>query len=333
MSTIRLRWFLSGTALFALAASGCDVSVGSCDKDDAGECVDLFPDEDGGDAGGKKDSGAADAGADSAASDDADTDAESGDANTDAGDDAAVAEPLDINAFCAEVVSPGAAWATTFNDIDCCTTNEGTSQEAKSILGVYGYSDSATTDCIKFYDDLVKGKAPAAGTVTFDGRFAHECAVALNETFPPPAACPAAGFDAEAIVASAGHGAQRASQIPSCRKTFAGKLARDAECDRDIECGSGLVCMPSPGGAGSRACQPVLGIGGLCEESNDCGSGLTCVGSTKAQGVKQCVAVTDLVLSGSCADSRECVVGRVCGSDNKCTPAAVTAPADFICGT
>ena len=33
-----------------LALSACEVHVGKCEKDDAGECVDLFPDdEDGGD--------------------------------------------------------------------------------------------------------------------------------------------------------------------------------------------------------------------------------------------------------------------------------------------
>lgn len=75
MTNVQIRWIVVG--LLALGLSACDVQVGKCKRDDAGDCVSLFPEDE--DAGDDEDAGELDAGLNDGGRSDGGADGSAGD--------------------------------------------------------------------------------------------------------------------------------------------------------------------------------------------------------------------------------------------------------------
>lgn len=295
--------------LLMTAMSGCDVSVGHCDRNDAGRCV-FGADEppEFGSDGGQVDSGAADASVVDAALalDSASPSAADAGTLVDAsGDDASVAPQMTIEDFCRELNRVGFGWADRLDEC-CISPAERVSATAADILNAVGaYSDTAVGGCIAFYEGLVAQKA-----VTFSPGRATACVDAFTAAYPPPPACSPSGVDLQAVRSMVGHGAPQLAQIQACRETLPGIVRRDAACTRNFECAVGLTCLPLFTAQGGSTCRPPSQVGERCETAAHCAGGLTCVGSTTFG--RTCRPVTELVEIGRCESSQECVPGRVC---------------------
>lgn len=318
MANKHFAWIFMGSMLSAL--SGCDVSVGHCDRDDAGDCVDLFPDDDAGDEedGGSKDAGGKDAGGKDAGDADGDAAGEDSDADVDAGGDAG--DAISVDEFCIELLKNAVAWRDALEGL--CDRQE---QGARDLFlqKVLAYApDDAEGKCITARNAVLDG-----GKATYDGKQAMACATAFAEGFaPPPDPFPTEGINLAQYEASIAHGAPALIQIPQCRETFKGTLKRDAKCSDNFECIDGLRCLPAPGQ--TTTCQPAL-VGGTCVQSSNCADGYMCVGDPDAGGGKTCVKSDKLPQSGgNCYFSAECSDGLVCTS-RKCaqpTTSVICAP-------
>ncbi len=309
MSAQGIRWVLAGSMLVSLAA--CDVSFGECEKTDAGECVDLFPDIDSGGTG-----GGANAGGDaSAANGDANMDG-GGASGGDGGGTVKPGEPLTKTEFCEAQLAPGKAWAEL---TDRCCVGGASSDALARMLAVVGYP-GGIADCERNIEMLLAG-----GTVKYEPTAAAACATAFAANYAPPPSneCPAAGFSLPDIEAQYGHGLQVIAQIPACRATFQGVVANDKPCTKTLECADARsACLTAPGGI--RTCQPAL-TEGTCEQATECASGYICKG---ADGNRVCVRVNDLGISGArCKGSAECSRGLWCNPD----PAADRVDEPFAC--
>jgi hypothetical protein len=306
MDNAQIRWIVAGFMLSALA--GCEVHVGHCKKDDAGDCVDLFPDDDGGglDGGEDDDVDAADAshhdaGKSDAAAEDAGRDAGLSDGGRDA-----QAEALTLEDFCIAQYAKAVLWRDALEDY--CGNHEVAARESFLQLSFAYPPGDAVGDCIT---------KRTSSNVTYDGSRAQACADAFTAQFPePPADFPDAGVDLSTYTSTVAHGAASLVQIADCRATFKGKLGRDKTCADSFECTDGLRCLTAPGDI--TTCQPAL-IGGVCLRSSDCADSYTCVGSD-ASGGKTCVKSDELPLAGNCQFSFECAQDRICNDSGKCAP-------------
>jgi hypothetical protein len=310
----QIRWILAGSLVLALA--GCEVSVGDCRKDDAGECVDLFPDEE--DAGDDEDGGRTDGGR---------TDGGRADGGGDGGRDGGIdgsspgndagqsGEPLSLEEFCIAQFETAVLWRDALEEY--CINDAIAERDTFLNLTFFYPSDDAVGRCI---DRL------GSSNITFDGTKAAECAEIFVDQFAaPPASFPETGIDLSAFTSTIAHGAASLVQIPECRAALKGKLARDAACTDSFECVSGLRCRAAPGD--TSTCQSEV-TGGVCLRSSECADGFTCVGSS-ASGGKTCVASDALPIAGNCQYSFECAEDRVCSSAGKCvapTPDVICAP-------
>lgn len=319
MNNIQSRWFLGlgGTLLVALA--GCDVSVGKCDRDDAGECVNLFPDDDEDGGTGKSDAGrdrsVADAGVDGAAADAGDVDASGADAGgADAGD---IGPAITVDEFCIAQLATAVSWRDQLEDF--CVAKDLDWRNSFLSLSL-AYTDASEDKCVN-----ERKASIASGSIVFDGTHAQRCASIFADQFTaPPASFPAAGLDIAMYEATIGHGAQTLVQIPQCRAAFKGTLARDKVCADSLECVDGLRCLVATGN--TRTCQPAVTPPGICARTSDCADGFTCAGPDG--GAKSCIPSNDLRLDGGgCFLSAECVSGSVCTDAGKCAPAV----ANLIC--
>jgi len=309
MTSQRLGWVLLGSALVALG--GCDVSVGKCDRDDAGHCESIFDDDSGFDEsidasnadGGRSDAGATDAGSLDGSSQEAST----LDATIDPG------EPLTISEFCAAALAPALRWQDKLDE--CCTSAANGSAERTRILALVGLPSTGVSGCEGIAD---------SDNIDFDGAKASLCAasMAANYDVEPPSTCPSGdGFSVPSLEAMVGHGLQLPAQIPSCRNVFVGKLAPNAPCTRALECSGNLACRPAPGGG--KTCQPQL-VTGTCYGPDDCASGYICKGQENQGGGRSCTAVTDLGLNGAnCTSSSECIEGLVCRLTDAPNPVSI----------
>jgi hypothetical protein len=343
MKNVEIRWLLGCSQVLVLGASvvalsACDVSVGHCKKDDAGECVDLFPDDDGGqddEDGGALDGGRSDAGKDAGGDAQADGSMDAGASSEDGGDagdagsssDSEVRDPLTIREFCEAALAPGQAWADKMDE--CCSSAAVGSAEHDRLLALFGSPAGGASDCEDRQQALID-----SGNVTFDGKYAAACADAIAANYDdmaPPADCPSGdGYFLPEIEAMVGHGAQAPQQIPVCRKAFVGKLAAATTCTSDWHCSDNRVCRA---GSGGQTCQDPVPEGGTCDDAFDCAYGTTCVGNdSSGTGGKRCIATDDLGLNtAKCTRSAECIVGLVCDGDTKlCTQAP--AASDYKAG-
>jgi hypothetical protein len=307
MKNVEIRWFAFGALAFALSA--CEVSVGKCRKDDAGECVDLFDDEDAGDeedAGDDLDAGRADAGrtdAGRADGGDASRTDGGGDAGADGGGGGDGSASLTIDEFCEAYLSRALAWRDLL--AECCL-NEAIDDRESLLASVFLYGgDTTLTDCIDNIDDQV-----TADRVDLDTTKLQSCADEFAKQLPEaPSSCPAEGFDLDALESTAGHGLQRLPQIPVCREALAGKVKRDQICTDSLECIAGLRCMPAPGN--TRTCQPAAIE--ECVNTAQCEDETICVGQLTSGG-KTCVSVDELPLTSNqrCDLSSECANDLLC---------------------
>jgi hypothetical protein len=309
------RWLLGlgGTLLLALA--GCDVSVGKCDRDDAGHCIFEDDDEDGGD---DRDSGRGDAGKDGSVADGgvdgavADGGVDGG--GTDAGTDASiVGTPIDLETFCAAQLQPALAWRDAF---DLCCPASIPADVTDFLKDVLLYVEDAQGACVT--------ARSASSKVTYDATKAAACAAEFAKGFAqPPASCPATGFDLEIFEGMIGHGAQSLAQIPACREAFKGSTKQGDPCTDPLECAAGLRCS---GVVGTKTCQKAVELNGGCEGDGECVGGLTCAGSS-ASGGKQCRELA--TSTATCSRSKECESGLVCRTINakdQCTTATASTP-------
>jgi hypothetical protein len=315
MNIVQIRWIVVGS--LALGLSACDVHVGKCDRDDAGDCVDLFPDDE--DAGDEEDAGALDGGrADGGRSDggrsDGGVDGGAGEGGSDGGGGTdGSAEPLTLEQFCEAQFATAVLWRDAFeNHCD----NDNISERDEFLGKTFAYSpDTAVDGCIDRFD---------SSNITFDGSLASACAQAFSDQFPaPPDAFPETGIDLSTYASMIGHGASTLFQLPECRAALKGKLAQDDVCTNSLECRDGLRCRPAPGD--TSTCQTAL-KGGVCRRTSECADGYTCVGSSAGAG-KTCIPSDDLPITGNCELSIECAEGRVCNDAGSC---AAPTP-DVIC--
>ena len=320
-----IRYALPLFPLFVITS--CDVEVGDCRQDDAGECVDLFPDEP--DASLSIDaSSQRDAVVDSTVADADQTVVDAGmdaSGSMDAGQpaDSAVPTLMTLEQFCGALNRRGLDWATKLDEC-CLNTQERTSAQARSILNLIGaYSEDAVDNCLRFYNGLVAD----GGGVTYQPQFAASCVTAFIDAYPaPPAGCPSAGFDVELQRSTVGHGAPQLAQLPACREALRGQIMAELPCARDFECAPGLTCLPIATGsdAGSR-CRAPSTANGFCETNADCALGYACVGSRDFGRV--CRSTQELVDTGRCEAAQECKVGKVCASGMCAAPVL----GDVIC--
>lgn len=321
MSMMQTRWILAGSLLAAVA--GCDVDIVDCDKepdakvcqdDDTGDGDDVDDDagDEPGEDAGKSDAGKTDAG-DAGKSDASTTDAGK-DGGVDAGpsEDSGPAPAITVDDFCAAQLKTAVAWRDALEELCGGITKDKDARDA-FLQEVLAYApDDAEGKCI-----TARNAPITAGNTTFDGTKAMACADAFAANFmaPPDPFPMSGGIDLAMYEAKIAHGAPTLIQIPACRATFKGKLARDKACTDHFECVDGLRCLSAPGN--TTTCQTALTVG-TCTTTSQCADGYTCVGST-AGGGKTCVKSDALPLSGgNCSFSIECATDYVCNGSNKC---------------
>jgi hypothetical protein len=335
----QVMWLKLVFAVGLLASAGCEVSVGECDKDDAGECVDLFPEVDAAwmsgmdastdasrpsDAAAPTDSGAR---PDGALVVDAGLDANVGPA------DASAPTTLNDQQFCDAQFAVARTWSALLDRLDCnCLSSDDVMGRASFLASTLRYDDSTGSNCLSNFSRL-----RSAG-VTYDGSKGAACAARFAAQFKGPsqfmaplASCPG-GFDIAKLEAAIGHGRQAVAQLPECRAAFVGTKAENAACVDSLECAAGRRCRPIPGG-GSSSCQSPRGVNESCTKNDDCIDGHICSLNVQASGSNpaeySCIPVASLKLqNGNCQTSSECVEGLVCDvTSKKC----VNAPSDRIC--
>ncbi|HEY6879074.1 MAG TPA: hypothetical protein VI299_13700, partial [Polyangiales bacterium] len=135
----------------------------------------------------------------------------------------------------------------------------------------------------------------------------------------PPATCPTAGFQIDAVEATMGKQAQELTQLSECRAALVGKLALNATCSGHYQCKSGLRCLGS-------VCRDAVGNGGPCGFTEQCADGLVCVGTSSGSGRACRLKNEPAAVTAPCTFSVECDNGTFC-SGNQC----VTATARAIC--
>jgi|GEM_PF-3743710 len=308
MNSRRHGWLLGSSLL--LAAAGCDVSIGHCDRD-AG-CFDdhgFFDDVDAGHMdGGKGDAGPTGDGGDNH---DAGSDAgpETGDGGGgDAGSDAGTftGEPLMLSEFCEAYQQRRVQWASAIEG--CCMENPAAhGVEANIVLDVFGPDDGAN-GCITKHRAFIDNQ-----TVVFHPDKAGACADAfLAQYAKPPSDCPQGGFDSEQLRATLAHGSQLIQQLPACRAALEGTVPEGSPCSDAIECANGNRCLPGVGQ--QTTCQkPIVANGttGQCgKTAASCADGTICVGNNDS--TRFCTPVGSLNQTISCSFSRECVQGSYC---------------------
>ena len=191
--TLGLRWWIG---LGLLAATGCEVSVGKCDKDDAGECVDLFPDDyDASWMAGMDATTDASAPAPDGARPDASTAQDAtviadGSMDASATSDGATADGAtptlwSSQQFCDARFASARAWQTFFDDrCDCISTAE-LGDRNYFLKAALLFDDRSIVDCLNEVDGL---KAPTSN-VTYVAQNAAACANRYAAQFAaPPAA-------------------------------------------------------------------------------------------------------------------------------------------------
>lgn len=295
--------------------AGCDVDVIDCDKEpDAKICQPDDEDEDAGDErvedeDAEVDAGKLDGGPDASKDGGGNQDA----ANDGSSDGAAMTDggSITVDEFCVALFTTAVKWRDELEAL-CGPANEVAAREDFLELVLRYGADDAEGKCIAALNAPVE-----AGKATFDGSKATACADSFAGAFlSPPDPFPTSGVDLAMYEAKIGHGAPPLIQIPVCRATFKGKLARDATCSDNFECVDGLRCLEAPGGG--RTCQTAR-IGGTCTASPNCADGYTCVGSPESGGGKTCVKNDALPLSGgNCQVSAECATDYICNASFKC---------------
>jgi hypothetical protein len=339
--TLGLRWWIG---LGLLAATGCEVSVGKCDRDDAGRCI--FDDDDydydaswmaGMDATTDASAPPPDGARPDATTQDATVVAD-GSMDASAATDGATADAttpavLTAQQFCDAQFAVARSWSALFDDINCNCDSSDDRDGARSFLAAaLRFDDSVIAACLSNVDRL------RMNGVTFDGSKAAACATRFSSQFKGPqqfvapvSSC-SGGFDIAKLEGEVGHGRQALAQLPECRAALVGTKALNAPCSDSFECGSGLRCRTIPGG-GSSTCQAAVGLSGPCSKNDDCADGHLC--SLNVQATEStpasfaCIPVDQLkFMGGNCQTSSECVVGNVCDvATRKCIP----APTDRIC--
>lgn len=306
MSIMHTRWLVSGLFVSALAATGCDVSVGNCD-DDAGECDVNFDEED---ASARDGSVKADASADGGGLDGSTDGGGGADGSVDGSAPDATGAPLTLEKFCIATLAKAVAWRDALGDA-CFSKNAG--ERDGFLQNNMGYRDTSEDECV-----TKRQASITANTLTFDGTHAAACAEAYTAQFDaPPSSFPSAGLDIVSYEATVGHGGVALQQIPECRLALVGKVTSGKPCADSFECVSGYRCLPAPGN--TTTCQTAVTVG-TCSKNSDCADGLICAGSS-AGGGRTCIKNDLLVSNGSnCALSTECSKGSVCDA-NKCVAA------------
>jgi hypothetical protein len=328
MSATNYRLFLLSGLVAAVAASaaGCEITKIDCDKTPEEDICQDDPEEDGGDEwpdedGGNADAGKTDAGVDGgktdAGLDGGKTDAAVDGGSTDAGIDGstdgstdAAASTLTIDEFCIAQLKVAVTWR---DGLEAACTSATLTDRETFLLEVLAYQkDDAEGKCV-----TARKAAVDSGNTTFDGTKAQACADAFTKNFDaPPDPFPSAGIDLAMYEANVAHGAPTLVQIPECRATFKGKLARGKVCTDNFECADGLRCLTAPGN--TKACETAL-VGGTCTQTSNCADGYTCVGAENVGGGRTCVKNDALPLSGgNCQFSLECDKGLNCNASGKC---------------
>jgi hypothetical protein len=314
----QLSWGWAVATLATLA--GCDVNVGDCERDDAGECVDLFPDEDAGAR--DRDAGATDGEADAAG------DGGEGPGGDDGGETDGASPPLSLEPFCAELYAVATAWRYAFDG--CCSqlSNEERNDVEESLQELlfyhWGAGEDAVGSCVTDYQALIDEER-----LRFDETKAGACAAAFAGQFEaPPETCPSAGFDLLGLRAATGHGASTIAQLRACQEALQGEVGAEQPCASHVECQGGLRCRPAPGD--QRTCQLAVDDGASCRTSSECLDGYTCVGGGTAG--RQCWPSDELLIAGSCSFSIECAEGYICDSTGEphCAPVDAYDP-DLVC--
>lgn len=310
MTYKHLGWLLSGSLLLSLA--GCDVSIGKCKEDDAGDC-DFGFDEDEDIDSGKSDGGDGDGEGDGSVEGDAgldagdDTDA-GGDGDGDGDGPVYEGEPLELEELCEAFVSRRAAWESLLDDCECSFED---SNELRSQLGMFG-SDDRGFGCTTAYE-----KTLTSEHVTYRAAAAGACADAfLKYLEAAPKSCPEIGFVASYFAAHAGKGIAHPAQLAACQATFEGDLNENALCENDWECKGDLRCRLPGEGAAERKCLRPVPLRGLCTRDQDCTSGSLCIRENAEGSTSSCVSERDLKISGGhCSRHPECADGYVCDND------------------
>jgi len=322
-----LRWGIGVGLVVLTALAGCDVSVGNCDRNDAGSCFDDFPEWD---AGPGIDSGNVVPTNDGAVVSEAGTTVDA--AVVDGGGldssvaDAAVPTTLTIEQFCEAQYRTAKLWRDKLEE--CCVANI-PEREVLLFNSLFYSTDGTGKDSVERCIDGVK--ATPTANLTFTGTAAPACSARYNSQFPaPPAACPTEGFAIETLESTIGHGAGSLIQFAECRAAFVGKVAFNAACTNSFECQSGLRCL---GTAGAKTCRAPLSRGNPCSVTSECEDGHVCMGLASGNAGRVCYPATELLETGSACDSSvtsatggstECRGGLIC-FDNKCTAPQATA--------
>jgi hypothetical protein len=326
------RWGIVGGTLALLALAGCDVSVGKCDRNDAGSCFDDFPEWD---AGGGIDSGSAPASDGAVIADAASDAAIIADSGSIDGSlpDAAPPVALTIEQFCDAQYRTAKQWRDKLEE--CCVSNSELERDLREVLlnnsFFYSVDDTTGEDSVERCIDSFK--ATPSANLTFVGTAASSCSARYTAQFPAaPATCPADGFATETIESMVGHGAASLIQLPECRTAFVGKVAFNAACTNSFECQTGLRCL---GSSGAKTCRAPFSRGNPCSVTSECEDGLVCMGLASGNAGRVCYPANELLESGSTCDatetsatggSTECRTGLIC-FENKC----VTPQTSAIC--
>lgn len=324
-----LRWGL-GLGLLAVAAAGCDVSV--CTKDVDGQCFDG-PDYpfDGSVVGldASADGGARTDGAAVAVVDGSVVPVVDGavvDGGIDGGAPVADAGPpaLRIEDFCDAQYRTAKAWRDKLEE--CCVANAAERELLLKNAFFYFIDGNATTgkESVVACTDALKA-SETAGKLSYVAATAPVCAGVFNSQFPAaPTTCPPAGFDAETLEATTGHGAQELNQLGACRQAIVGKVAFNAACGNSFECQAPYRCL---GTTGAKTCRVALSRGNPCTRTSECEDGYVCMGVASGSGGRVCYPATEPLETGSaCSASTECRTGLLC-IDSKCA----TPQPELIC--
>lgn len=352
--TLGLRWWIG---LGLLAATGCEVSVGKCEKDDAGECVDLFPDDyDASWMAGMDATTDASAPQPDAARSDASTAQDAnvvadGSLDASATTDGATADAttptiMTSQQFCDARFASARAWQTFFDDRCDCISSAEIADRNYFLKAALLYDDRSNVDCLNEVDGL---KA-ASAKITYVAQSAAACANRFAAQFAaPPTACSRGtspvepGFDLELYESNVGHGVQPLAQLSECRATFVGKLGAGAACTSSFDCSGNLRCRAIPGAAQDggvvTTCQAASLVNEACvPERAECAEGLTCARSNGSATGSVCIPVNELrPATAACRTSRDCSAGLVCNCPDArcdtgtCIAATAAAAADLIC--
>jgi len=152
-------------------------------------------------------------------------------------------------------------------------------------------------ECVALIDSLTPGCEQPRGVVSF-------------------ALCKPVVVSSTAIGAKCGGVPICAGGDGLCKEgTCVARAEKDAKCNTEYDCASGLVCV-----AGTCR-EPAKATTG-CEEDNACAPPLRCVSH-------KCAALREE--GQACNETFECAQGLLC-SDKKCTPPAAICTADNTCG-